>query len=183
MIPIASLKVSSVLLAVPLLFIFLAQTNSCRNSSNAVNTTNATKETTVTKDTAVTTRTPVTRDAPGIPIRVGSDAGPDVWGGEHIRLRVVQGGAQVEYDCAEGIMTEPLVTDARGHFDIKGRHRAEHSGPIRRTEEEYNGRPARYTGKIVGDTMTLTVTLTDKPETFGNFTLKKGSEGNVYKCR
>ena len=137
----------------------------------------------MTKDTGVRKVPAVTRDDPGIPIRIGDGAGPDVWGGEHIRLQVVQGGAQITYDCAEGLMTQPLITDARGHFDIKGRHRAEHSGPIRRTEEEYNGRPARYTGRIVGDTMTLTVTLTDKPETFGTFTLKKGSEGNVFKCR
>ncbi len=174
-----SLRVSSILLAMPLLFIVFAQSNSCQSTK----ATSTTKDKTVTKDTTSTKedgRIPIRVDDGKIPI--GSDAGTDVWGGEHIRLQVTEGGADIEYDCAQGTMAQPPVADAGGRFDIKGTHRVEHPGPIRR-DEESNGRPARYTGKISGDTMTLTVTLTDKSETFGTFTLKRGSEGKVFKCR
>ena len=174
-----SLRVSSILLAMPLLFTFLAQSNSCQSTK----ATNATKDKTVTKDSTLTKedgRTPIRVDDGKIPI--GTDAGTDVWGGEHIRLQVTENGAEIEYDCAQGTMSQPPVAGAGGRFDIKGTHRAEHAGPIRR-DEESNDRPARYTGKIVGDQMTLTVTLTDKSETFGNFTLMRGSEGKVFKCR
>ena len=173
-----SLKVSSVLLAMPLLFIFLGQSNSCRTT----NATNAAKENTVAKDNTVNKDETLTKKEDGL-IRIGDGAGADVWGGEHIRLQVTGKGAEIEYDCAQGTMDKPPVADAGGRFDIKGTHRAEHSGPIRRDEEESNGRPARYAGKIVGDTMTLTVTLTDKSEAFGTFTLTRGNEGKVFKCR
>jgi hypothetical protein len=178
MIFISSLRVSSVLLAVPLLFIFLGQSNSCRTT----NSTNVTKDNAVKKDEAVTKEKTLTKEDGGILIRAGDGADANVWGGEHIRLQVTEQGAEIEYDCAQGTMAQSPLAGAGGRFDVKGTHRAEHAGPIRR-DEESNGRPARYTGKIVGDTMTLTVMLTDKPETIGTFTLKRGNEGSVFKCR
>jgi hypothetical protein len=184
MIFISSLRVSSLLLAIPLLFVFLIQSNSCRtsNATNVTKNSNVTKDNAVKKDEAVTKEKISTKEDGGILIRAGDGADASVWGGEHIRLQVTGQGAEIEYDCAQGTMAQPPIAGAGGRFDVKGTHRAEHAGPIRR-DEESNGRPARYTGKIAGDTMTLTVMLTDKQETIGTFTLKRGNEGNVFKCR
>lgn len=148
-----SLKMFAVSLVFPLLFIFLGQSNSCR----------ASKATNMPENNST--------------IPVG------VWGGQHIRLQVTERGAEIEYDCAHGTIEQSIVLDSEGRFDVKGKHAAQHAGPVRRDEEESGGRPARYTGRISGDTMTLTVILTDKSETVGTFTLNRGSQGRVFKCR
>ncbi|HEV8599108.1 MAG TPA: hypothetical protein VGQ69_07080 [Gemmatimonadales bacterium] len=43
-------------------------------------------------------------------------------------------------------------------------------------------RPARYDGRVRGDTMTLTVTLTDPNEVLGTCTLVYGRSPYVFKC-
>jgi hypothetical protein len=49
-------------------------------------------------------------------------------------------------------------------------------------DEKPDSQPARYSGKVVGDEMSLTVTLTDSRETFDTFTLTRGSQGRIWKC-
>jgi hypothetical protein len=105
-----------------------------------------------------------------------------VWGGEHVRLEVNDGGAAVEFDCANGSIDQPVVLDGEGRFNVKGRYAAEHGGPVRRDEND-NARPARYAGQVKGDTLTLSVTVGDSKESVGPFTLTRGSEGRVMKCR
>jgi|ERR1043166_2196014 hypothetical protein len=104
------------------------------------------------------------------------------WGGEHIRLSVTDGGAEVEYDCAHSTITKPIVLDGDGRFDVRADFVVEHGGPIRR-DQPPPVRPARYAGRVEGDTMTLAVTLTDTGESAGNFTLTRGSSGRLMKCR
>jgi hypothetical protein len=105
-----------------------------------------------------------------------------VWGGEHLRMDVGEGGASLEFDCASGIIERPVVLDGDGRFDVKGGYTPEHGGPIRRGEE-LKGRPARYVGRVRGETLTLTIVAADPEETIGEFTLTRGSEGRVMKCR
>jgi len=54
--------------------------------------------------------------------------------------------------------------------------------PIRR-EDLRAGQPARYSGWTDGNKMTLTVVLSDTKETVGTFTLVRGQEVRVSKCR
>ncbi|PYS33373.1 MAG: hypothetical protein DMF75_09520 [Acidobacteria bacterium] len=54
--------------------------------------------------------------------------------------------------------------------------------PIRR-ENLRAGEPARYSGWTDGNKMTLTVVLSDTKETVGTFTLVRGQEARVSKCR
>ena len=105
-----------------------------------------------------------------------------IWGGPHVRLDVREGGAEIEYDCAHGTLAAPLVPDAAGRFEVGGTHVREGPGPIRLNVPRV-ARPARYAGTVTGDRMTLTVTLTDRGEDFGSFTLTRGSEGRLRKCR
>jgi len=104
------------------------------------------------------------------------------WGGLHIRIEVGARSATIEYDCANGTIDGPLTFDRKGRFTWRGKHNREHPGPIR-VDEAANSNPAIYTGTVKGDTMTLTVRLADTKETFDTFTLKRGAEGRVFKCK
>ena len=104
-----------------------------------------------------------------------------LWGGQHINMEVSDTGAEIEYDCAHGQITETIVPDRNGNFEAKGVHIAEHPGPVRQGEQ--NEQPATYRGSISGDTMTLTVRLAKNNETIGTFTLTHGKTGRVFKCK
>ncbi len=118
------------------------------------------------------------RPSPGASGRVASG----VWGGEHVRMNVRADGASIEYDCAHGTIDETLELDAEGRFDAKGTHVREGPGPIR-VGKLPPSRPARYTGRVSGDEMSLTLTLTDTSQVVGTYTLTRGSEGFIRKCR
>ena len=112
-----------------------------------------------------------------------SPVGPDdgrvptgTWGGEHVALTVTNAGAHVEFDCASGDIKRPLTVDRNGRFSVDGVLVQEH-GPIRRGEE-----PARYSGQVDGDAMTLDVILIDSNGTVGTFTLTHGGDQHVTKC-
>lgn len=107
-------------------------------------------------------------------------AGP--WGGEHIRVEIHGASGTIEYDCAHGEMQGPIVMDSKGSFNLLGTHVRERHGPIRRGAPP-DAHPARYTGRVEGDRMTLTVTLTDTQEAVGTYTLVHGQPGRVWKCR
>src|SRR6266852_1630556 len=83
-----------------------------------------------------------------------------VWSGEHLRVDVTAGGGTTEYDCAHGTIDEPLVAQRDGRFSATGTHTFDHGGPIR-NDEVPNRHPARYDGRVTGDTLQLTVTVTD----------------------
>lgn len=103
-----------------------------------------------------------------------------LWGGQHININVEAKSATIEYDCASGVIDGPLVVDSNGHFTLRGTHRMERGGPIR-ADEEPKQHPATYTGTIKGNTMTLTLKLTDSDEE--TFTLEKGKPGELVKCK
>jgi hypothetical protein len=115
----------------------------------------------------------------GEPIPTLVQAG--TWGGDHISMAVTDGGANIEYDCAHGTIDQPLILDANGHFDATGIHVFEHGGPVYANEEP-DAHPARYTGQVIGTTMTLTIVTTDQNRTIGTFTLTFGKEARVFKC-
>ncbi len=102
------------------------------------------------------------------------------WGGKDVSVNITETGATVEYSCAEGTISQPIMLDKNGNFDVKGVYVAEHGGPVRIGED--NSRPARYSGRIDGDKMTLTVTLTDKKETIGTYALTYGAITHLVKC-
>jgi hypothetical protein len=105
-----------------------------------------------------------------------------VWGGEHARVEVGEGGVRIEFDCAAGRIEGPVALDGEGRFDAKGTYTAQHAGPVR-FNEEADARPARYSGRVRGQTMALTVTLADPEEERGTFTLTRGSDVRLTKCR
>ena len=104
-----------------------------------------------------------------------------LWGGPHITMEVTNAGAELDYDCAHGRITEKIVADREGKFKVKGWHVKERPGPVRLGQE--NEHPALYEASIEGDTMTLIVKLTQTDETIGTFTLTRGKSGRVFKCK
>jgi hypothetical protein len=102
-----------------------------------------------------------------------------VWGGQGIALKVSAKGADVEFDCAHGQIPQPIKLDKHGDFEVAGTFTAEHGGPMRR-DETLQSAPARYSGHVDGDSMSLTVTL-DKRQV-GSYTLTRGSQGHITRC-
>jgi hypothetical protein len=103
-----------------------------------------------------------------------------VWGGQHINIEVGEKSATIEYDCASGVINGPLAVDASGNFNLRGTHRIERGGPIR-ADDDSKGHPATYTGSIKGNTMTLSLKVGDAD--VETFTLEKGKEGRLVKCK
>jgi len=105
-----------------------------------------------------------------------------VWGGQHVRAEVNEAGATFEFDCARGSIAQAIVLDGGGKFNLPGKFATEHAGPVLR-DEESNDRGVRYSGTVQDQEMTLTITDTNTKEVIGTFTLKRGSEGRLMKCR
>lgn len=103
-----------------------------------------------------------------------------VWGGNHVRVEVGEKSANIEYDCAHGVIEGPLAVDGNGRFNLRGTHTPERGGPVR-SDRPSRSIPATFVGSIKGDTMTLTLKLADSEEE--TFTLEKGKEGNLFKCK
>ena len=103
-----------------------------------------------------------------------------VWGGQHINIKVGANSATIEYDCASGVIDGPLVVDSDGNFKLHGTHHMERGGPVR-SDEEPRQEPATYTGSIKGNTMTLTLKLSDSDEE--TFTLERGKPGELFRCK
>ena len=114
---------------------------------------------------------------PGAQARVSNGT----WGGDHAGMEVTDDGATLDYDCAHGTIDEPLLLDGQGDFNVTGTHVTEHGG-LQPGDGKADSHPARYTGHVEGQVMTLTVTLTDTQEEFGTFKLTFGASPRVVKC-
>ncbi len=105
------------------------------------------------------------------------------WGGPHISLTVTDGGAEAEFDCAHGRVGR-ILPDAEGRFDVEGTLVPERGGPVRPGQEEQS-LPARYSGRVEGKRMTLTVAASSADEDSEpvTYTLTHGGEARLFKCR
>jgi hypothetical protein len=103
-----------------------------------------------------------------------------VWGGEHIRISIGN-PTDVELDCAHGNITDPLTVEPSGRFETNGTFVFETGGPIR-IDQVPALHPARYSGSVVGDRMSLTIHVADVEQRIGPFILTRGSEGRLFKC-
>lgn len=102
------------------------------------------------------------------------------WGGQHINMKVGAKSATIEYDCATGVIQGPLLVDRDGNFNLRGTHTMQRGGPVR-ADEKPNEVPATYTGSIKGNMMTLKLKVSD--EEVETFTLEKGKQGELFKCK
>jgi hypothetical protein len=101
------------------------------------------------------------------------------WGGRHVGLALTAEGGTLEYDCAAGTMTPPLVL-ADGSFTAQGRHTPGGGGP----EIEGQVLPTfavRYSGRVRGDTMSLQGDV-ENGVVLGPFTLRRGAKPIIFRC-
>ena len=112
----------------------------------------------------------------------GDALAPGVWGGRHIRFEVTERGANIEYDCAHGTVEGRIVVNARGRFSVEGMHYEEHGGPTREGEGAAGYR-VRLNGTVGGSLMKVTVTRAGTRRVVGTYTLARGREAEVVKCR
>ena len=117
-----------------------------------------------------------------------SPAGPaqavpnGVWGGEHIRIDVSDSGADIEFDCARGSISQRLALDAQGRFKLQGTYKAETPAPAAADGGSTgSGVTATYTGVFNGSSLRLEVSIEgqDMPRTFD---LLQGDQGHLAKC-
>jgi len=104
-----------------------------------------------------------------------------LWGGQGISMEATDSGATLEFDCASGTITEPIVLDSAGKFSAKGRFARQRPGPTRE-DDNTEGQPASYSGVVDGENLTLTITLTKDSEKVGDFTLAHGKIGRIRRC-
>jgi hypothetical protein len=115
------------------------------------------------------------------PARAGVSLPVGTWGGQHVNLDATPAGARLEFDCAQGTIDQAITLDAHNSFDLPGTFTAEHGGPVR-IDEQPASHPARYTGRVEGERLTLTITLADTQKPIGTYTLVHGQTARIYRC-
>lgn len=104
------------------------------------------------------------------------------WGGIHIIIDVKERSASISYDCATGAITGPLTLERSGRFTWRGTFQGQHPGPTR-MDEVRNESAVVYTGTVIRDEMKLNVKRADSDEVLGDFILKRGAPGRVFRCK
>ncbi|MBL7976924.1 MAG: hypothetical protein JNN12_01190 [Bacteroidetes Order II. Incertae sedis bacterium] len=111
----------------------------------------------------------------------GTSAGLGEWGSPQLALIVTQTGAIMEFGCATGTLDKPIKADKNGQFSVSGTYTPGSGVP---PPEGYVPPvyPIIATGKISGQTMTLTIMRTDQPSEIGRFIVSKGTPAKLQKC-
>ena len=99
------------------------------------------------------------------------------WGGDNAGLIVNGTDVHVHIGCTLGDAVGPIVADENGRFEVGGTYNVD-AYPVNRGITH----PASFTGQIVGQTMTLTVSLTDITRVLGPVTLIYGKEPTMGPC-
>ena len=111
---------------------------------------------------------------------------PGPWGGRGIALTVEDSGAKIEMDCAHGRITGRLVLDADGRFELPGTFTRERPGPVHMgpngEAQEEKGEPARYSGRVEGDALRVSIRLESGGREMGPFELQAGTTPRLHKC-
>jgi hypothetical protein len=102
------------------------------------------------------------------------------WGGPHIGLTLTEAGGAIEYDCAAGRLTEPLVPGPGGRFELAGLHTPGHGGPAIEGQVMPTHR-VRFSGNLRGDRMSLTGRV-ENGVLLGPFELRRGAEPGTFRC-
>lgn len=99
------------------------------------------------------------------------------WGGDNAGLIVNNTDVHVHIGCTLGDAVGPIRTDANGRFEATGTYNVD-AYPVDRGIVH----PARFVGQIRGETMTLTVSLTDITRVLGPVALIHGKEPKMGPC-
>lgn len=114
----------------------------------------------------------------------GADRVPEgVWAGPHAVLTITAEGATAEFECATGVVTQPLSLDDRRRFDVPASHHPESGGPASTGGSRAPPIAARYRGRLIdAQHLTLTVVLLESGKTAGPFELTRGGQASLERC-
>jgi hypothetical protein len=99
------------------------------------------------------------------------------WGGDNSGLIVTATDVHIHIGCTLGDAVGPIRPDADGRFQASGTYNVD-AYPVDRGILH----PAQFTGQITGQTMTLTVSLSDTARVWGPVTLIYGKEPQMGVC-
>ncbi len=99
------------------------------------------------------------------------------WGGDNAGLIVNNTDVHVHIGCTLGDALGPINPDANGRFVATGTYNVD-AYPVDRGITH----PATFSGQIVAQTMTLTVSLSDTARVLGPVTLVYGQEPKMGPC-
>ena len=100
-----------------------------------------------------------------------------LWGGENAALIADDSSAHVHIGCTYGNIHQLIVPDADGRFVVPGEQNI-----IAHPVDAGIFHPAQFSGRITGNNMTLTITLTDTTVTLGPVQLSFGKEPRMGPC-
>jgi hypothetical protein len=99
------------------------------------------------------------------------------WGGDNAGMIVNGNDVHVHIGCTLGDAVGPIHPDENGHFEVSGTYNVD-AYPVNRGINH----PANFSGQIDGQTMTLTVSLTDTARVLGPVSLVYGKEPTMGPC-
>ena len=99
------------------------------------------------------------------------------WGGEDAGLIASDTSAHVHIGCTLGDTSTPIRPDATGNFDVSGTYNVD-AYPIDRGILH----PARFSGTVSGNELTIKVTLVDTGAQLGPVKLVRGKEPKMGPC-
>ena len=116
------------------------------------------------------------------------------WTGPGIVLTISNGSGVVEFDCAHGTISAPIVVNNNGEFSAAGTYEPETGGPsgpsIAPPENGDSSGPqtttpnaARYEGRVDHNTLTLVVKPHGSEAAVGRYILNLGGTGHLRKCQ
>jgi hypothetical protein len=101
------------------------------------------------------------------------------WGGPDVSLLLAKSGGTLTYTCGAGTVDSGWTVRAAGRFSGAGQHFFG-GGPV--PPQGHPPHPAVYAGRLTGDQLVLTVTLTDLQQVLGPFTLRRGGPPVAELC-
>jgi hypothetical protein len=99
------------------------------------------------------------------------------WGGENAAVIADDTSAHVHIGCTYGQVHQAMEPDPAGFFDVPGEQNIT-AHPV----DLGVMHPARFSGRVLHGSMTLTVTLTDTTVTLGPVKLSYGKEPRMGPC-
>jgi hypothetical protein len=114
-----------------------------------------------------------------IPVRLPTGT----WAGEQLTLTVTSTGATAEFDCAAGVVAQPLSLDPKGRFEAQGSYAVQSGGPVSSDLPAPTAVPALYHGHLTGTAhLTITITLPDSGTTLGPYELELNGAPSLERC-
>ncbi|MEO5588356.1 MAG: hypothetical protein ABIS03_02130 [Gemmatimonadaceae bacterium] len=99
------------------------------------------------------------------------------WGGEDAGLIAAEKSVHIHVGCTLGDTDNPIRPRADGSFEASGTYNVD-AYPVNRGIIH----PATFSGRVAGDQLTLTITLTDTTRVIGPVILVKGKEPKMGPC-